>query len=217
MNHIILAGATHNPIETDEESRLESRLMPLRYVRVWAFILVSATVPAAFGQIPPPQATVSASVPASVSTKADPPTPTRINTEADRQAGLPLPGKLFTTREQRDKLDRARRRGGMVEEETIAPSEARRSVINGFVKRSDGRDTVWVDDAMKRDPRAEMVQQLEPNMVGANMAVRRFTSAVEPKTPPAIIRRSTIRVNKQTRKPPRKIAKPTLRKMAVVK
>ena len=160
MNHIILAGATHNPIETDEESRLESRLMPLRYVRVWAFILVSTTVPAAFGQIPPPQATVS------VSTKADAPTPTRINTEADRQAGLPLPGKLFTTREQRDKLDRARRRGGMVEEETIAPSEARRSVINGFVKRSDGRDTVWVDDAMKRDPRAEMVQQLEPNMVG---------------------------------------------------
>ena len=211
MNHIILAGSTHNPIETDEGSRLESRLMPLRYVRVWAFILVSTTVPAAFGQIPPPQATVS------VSTKADAPTLTRINTEADRQAGLPLPGKLFTTREQRDKLDRARRRGGMVEEETIAPSEARRSVINGFVKRSDGRDTVWVDDAMKRDPRAEMVQQLEPNMVGANMAVRRFTSAVEPKTPPAIIRRSTIRVNKQTRKPPRKIAKPTLRKMAVVK
>ena len=166
MNHIILAGSTHNPIETDEGSRLESRLMPLRYVRVWAFILVSATVPAAFGQIPPPQATVSASVPASVSTKADAPTPTRINTEADRQAGLPLPGKLFTTREQRDKLDRARRRGGMVEEETIAPSEARRSVINGFVKRSDGRDTVWVDDAMRRDPRAEMVQQLEPNMVG---------------------------------------------------
>ena len=166
MNHIILAGATHNPIETDGGSCLESRLMPLRCVRVWALILVSATVPAAFGQIPPPQATGSAAVPASVPTKADAPAPARINTEADRQAGLPLPGKLFTTREQRDKLDRARRRGGMVEEETIAPSEARRSVINGFVKRSDGRDTVWVDDAMRRDPRAEMVQQLEPNMVG---------------------------------------------------
>ena len=166
MHHIILAGATHHPIEADGGSRLESRLMPLCCARVWAFILVSATVPAAFGQIPSPQAIGSAPVSASVPTKADAPTPTRINAEADRQAGLPLPGKLFTTREQRDKLDRARRRGGMVEEETIAPSEARRSVINGFVKRSDGRDTVWVDDAMRRDPRAEMVQQLEPNMVG---------------------------------------------------
>ncbi len=75
-------------------------------------------------------------------------------------------GALFTTREQRDRLDRARSRRAMPEDEAVAETEPTQSVINGFVKRSDGRDTVWVDDVMKRDPRQELVQQLEPNVVG---------------------------------------------------
>ncbi len=54
----------------------------------------------------------------------------------------------------------------MAEDDAEADTEPRRSVINGFVKRSDGRNTVWIDDIMKRDPRAEVAEQLEPNMVG---------------------------------------------------
>ena len=77
-----------------------------------------------------------------------------------------LTGTLFNTQEQRERLDRARRRGGAPEAEVVAPVEGERSVINGFVKRSDGRNTVWVDDVMKRDPRSEVVEQLEPNVVG---------------------------------------------------
>jgi hypothetical protein len=77
-----------------------------------------------------------------------------------------LTGTLFNTREQRESLDRARQRGGAPEDEVVAAAEPGRSVINGFVKRSDGRNTAWVDDVMKRDPRSEVVEQLEPNVVG---------------------------------------------------
>jgi hypothetical protein len=79
-----------------------------------------------------------------------------------------LTGTLFNTREQRENLDRARLRSGLVEDEVASPADPEPSVINGFVKRSDGRDTVWVDDVMKRDPRAEVVGELEPNLVGGS-------------------------------------------------
>jgi len=128
-----------------------------------------------------------------------------------------LTGTLFNTREQRERLDRARQRGGVIEDNVETMVEAKPSVINGFVKRSDGRDTVWVDDVMKRDPRAEVIEQLEPNMVGGNIALRRATSTVEEKAPPTVTRRPTVRVTKHARKHTRKIAKPTLRKIAVVK
>jgi hypothetical protein len=77
-----------------------------------------------------------------------------------------LTGTLFNTHEQRERLDRARQRGGVPEDEVVAAVEPERSVINGFVKRSDGRNTVWVDDVMKRDLRSEILEQLEPNVVG---------------------------------------------------
>jgi hypothetical protein len=77
-----------------------------------------------------------------------------------------LTGTLFNTHEQRERLDRTRLRGGTIGDETVVTAEPERPVINGFVKRSDKRDTVWVDDVMKRDPRAEVVERLEPNMVG---------------------------------------------------
>jgi hypothetical protein len=79
-----------------------------------------------------------------------------------------LTGTLFNTVEQRQRLDRALQRGGVLEDEVVASDagEPERSVINGFVKRSDGRNTVWVDDVMKRDPRSEVMEQVEPNVVG---------------------------------------------------
>jgi hypothetical protein len=77
-----------------------------------------------------------------------------------------LTGTLFNSREERERLDRTRLRGGAIEDEVAATVEPERPVINGFVKRSDGRNTVWVDDMMKCDSRAEVVERLEPNMVG---------------------------------------------------
>lgn len=92
-----------------------------------------------------------------------------------------LTGTLFNTHEQRERLDRARQRGGVPEDEVVAATEPERSVINGFVKRSDGRNTVWVDDVMKRDPRSEVVEQLEPNVVGGQ--TRGIVSAATNVTP----------------------------------
>ena len=93
-----------------------------------------------------------------------------------------LTGTLFNTQEQRDQLDRARLRGGAPEAEVVAPVEGERSVINGCVKRSDGRNTVWVDDVMKRDPRAEVVEQLEPNVVGGMTKGLTRVATASPKT-----------------------------------
>jgi len=55
-------------------------------------------------------------------------------------------GRLFHTPEERDKLDRMRR--GETERPAAAPVTEARTVepeVTGFVKRSDGRNTVWID------------------------------------------------------------------------
>ena len=56
-------------------------------------------------------------------------------------AEVPL-GSLFHTPEERARLDRMRR--GETEPER-APEPGKSSVVTGFVKRSDGRHTVWID------------------------------------------------------------------------
>jgi hypothetical protein len=79
-----------------------------------------------------------------------------------------LPGPLFQTQEERAQLDRAR--AGLPE---VAPKPARPvspPVINGFVKRSDGRATVWVDGVAAKTDNAVAMEQLEPMMVGGSLA-----------------------------------------------
>lgn len=56
-------------------------------------------------------------------------------------AEIPL-GSLFFTPEERARLDRMRR--GESEPER-APEPGKSSAVTGFVKRSDGRHTVWID------------------------------------------------------------------------
>jgi hypothetical protein len=51
-------------------------------------------------------------------------------------------GTLFHSAEERAKLDRMRR--GETEP-AAAPAPGQSSAITGFVKRSDGRNTVWID------------------------------------------------------------------------
>lgn len=46
-------------------------------------------------------------------------------------------GRLFFTPQERDNLDRQRR--GEKSQSTAAPT------LNGYIKRSDGRNTIWVD------------------------------------------------------------------------
>ena len=75
-------------------------------------------------------------------------------------------GTLFTTPEERARLDRLRRG----EPETPVATEGARSVnptLTGFVKRSDGRHTVWIDGAPVPISRPGSDQLLEPRAVGS--------------------------------------------------
>jgi hypothetical protein len=53
-------------------------------------------------------------------------------------------GTLFLTPEERERLDRMRR-GEPEIPAAAAPVAGRPSAVTGFVKRSDGRHTVWID------------------------------------------------------------------------
>ena len=53
-------------------------------------------------------------------------------------------GTLFHTAEERARLDRLRR-GDAVQPAATASAPARAGALTGFVKRSDGRGTAWID------------------------------------------------------------------------
>lgn len=64
-------------------------------------------------------------------------------------------GTLFHTPEERARLDRLRR-GELPEPAEGTAREQRTPAVTGYVRRSDGRNTVWVDGtpvATKKDPR----------------------------------------------------------------
>ena len=59
------------------------------------------------------------------------------------RAADPVPlGTLFFSAEERARLDRMRRGES---EPAAAPAPGQSSAVTGFVKRSDGRNTVWID------------------------------------------------------------------------
>jgi len=60
-------------------------------------------------------------------------------------AGAADLGTLFTTPEERARLDRLRRGDASAGEVASTPSRANAPVVTGYVKRSDGRNTVWID------------------------------------------------------------------------
>jgi hypothetical protein len=77
-------------------------------------------------------------------------------------AAEPVFGTLFFTAEERARLDRLRRGEG---ETMAAPAPGAGSAVTGFVKRSDGRHTVWIDGRAVnvRGPQAAAV--LDPGAV----------------------------------------------------
>jgi hypothetical protein len=75
-------------------------------------------------------------------------------------------GTLFTTPQERDRLDRLRR--GEPEAQVMVESAGRsQPSVTGFVRRSDGRNTVWIDGnpVVVRTPGANLL--LDPAIVGA--------------------------------------------------
>ena len=62
-------------------------------------------------------------------------------------AGAAELGTLFTTPEERARLDRIRRGEPPASEAAAAVPSRGVPVVTGYVKRSDGRNTVWIDGA----------------------------------------------------------------------
>ena len=96
----------------------------------------------------------------------------------------PLVGTLFFSREQREKIDRARLRGVRIDEKSVLFLDGR-PVINGFVKRSDGFTTVWVDGQPLSKVTLATSNMVEPSDVGGGRNETRIhldgAGAVTPK------------------------------------
>ena len=77
-----------------------------------------------------------------------------------------LSGRLFYTREQRERMDRARARGDAIPGTTdVAPTP---STLNGFVKRSDGQTMIWVDGQPRYNSTSRELAKLSPQDVGGS-------------------------------------------------
>ena len=89
-------------------------------------------------------------------------------------------GTLFHTPEERARLDRLR--SGEAEPERAAVP-GRSQAVTGFVKRSDGRHTVWIDGTpiTVRGPQADRV--LDPRSVRAYSDRQDDSLKIERKTP----------------------------------
>ncbi len=152
----------------------------MRAIRTFPAILLAALAATGSAQPPAkpgaPPTTATLPVPATSATQAPP--------QAIPDATQPLSGTLFFTREQRDRLDRARKRGEVVEEnEATAPETP--PVINGVLRRSDGKTTVWVDGKPYADRTPKLVQSVQPNDVGGEAKQNiKILGALEPAAAP---------------------------------
>ena len=77
---------------------------------------------------------------------------------AEPPAAPPDLRTLFHSAAEREKLDRARR-GERVEDSPATAARRAPPAVTGFVKRSDGRDTVWLDGRPVTGPEAKQLAE----------------------------------------------------------
>lgn len=118
-----------------------------------------------------------------------------------------LKGTLFFSPQQRERMERARKTGVA---ETELNDEPERSIVNGFVKRSDGYSAIWVDGQPRFNVQDESVRQLQPTDVGGSNNVVRVSSGNKPfaattiATPAPAHHRTPVRKTKSA-KPAKKL------------
>ena len=116
-----------------------------------------------------------------------------------------LEGRLFFSATERQRLDQARKRGLMVNDDGQFV-EAPPNVLNGFVKRSDGKAVVWVDGEVRWNAQTQNAQSLVPNNVGGPAAY--VKSGIE--ETPSVSPKPITHVKKVIKPRVRKIASPQL-------
>ena len=139
--------------------------------RLACVCVVLALPLAALAQIAPVLPSPS-SPPAIVPLQSLPKTPAA----ASPDRASPLEGRLFFTPQERQRIDDARKRG-LVPGDDGQMTEPLPSVLNGFVKRSDGHTAVWVDGVPRWDARTAKARSLAPADVGGPAEYLKYASA----------------------------------------
>lgn len=113
---------------------------------------------------------------------------TPLQTPVEAEVTMPLTGTLFFSQEQRQRMDRARR-SGLVSVDAETTTDSQRSIINGFVKRSDGATFVWVDERGQLLASGSLADQIQPLSVGTTLSdvrvaavdIRRRSAEIAPR------------------------------------
>jgi hypothetical protein len=108
----------------------------------------------------------------------------------------PLAGTLFFAPEQRVKMDRARKNPiPMIEDLAEEPVS---SIVNGFVKRSDGQSVVWVDGEPRYNIQSANLTRLQPIDVGGEgkPVLLNFSTESTKLTAPAKLRAKKLQTKK---------------------
>ena len=108
-----------------------------------------------------PGETVGQTIAAALTTAPVPPASPAVPLETTKR----LDGRLFFSVEERQRLDEARKRG-LVLGNDGQPVQAPPSILNGFVKRSDGSTAVWVDGNVRWNAQGKNVASMVPSDVG---------------------------------------------------
>ena len=170
----------------------------------WLFLGAQALFPVV-AQTPPKSADVVNAQPVRAQNLAAEHTSSDVNPAEISQR---LSGRLFYTREQRERMDRARARGDAIPGTTdVAPTP---STLNGFVKRSDGQTMIWVDGQPRYNSASRELANLSPQDVGGSgnrieVLVRESRVANQPKAHVkrktfAAPRHVTVNHNKKTKR-----------------
>ena len=93
-------------------------------------------------------------------------------------------GTLFLSPKERELLDRQRRGEAVIESGSTVIVEKREPVITGYVKRSDGKSTVFLDKRPYRTANEQVQRRLEPRVI------ERFDEPVPASPPPGPARAS---------------------------
>ena len=110
-----------------------------------------------------PGETAGQTIAAALTTAPAPPASPAVPPETAKR----LDGRLFFSALERQRLDDARKRGLVIGDDG-QPVQAPPSVLNGFVKRSDGQITIWLDGQARNKQRSLNARELQPQDVGGN-------------------------------------------------
>ena len=116
-----------------------------------------------------------------------------------------LDGRLFFSAQERQRLDNVRKRG-LVLGNDGQPVQAPPSILNGFVKRSDGSAALWIDGNVRWNAQGKNTASLVPSDVGGPAEYVRATVG-EPK---ALASRPTGRTRKAVKPRAKTVTKPRL-------